>query len=102
MRHGSTRTWICALLLLGGAVARAGDGAPKDPLDARLGVRTAPLLLLSRADVQADLAMSPEQIAGAEHAIRELHARAEALRGRPNTPEVVAGARPLTRASAAG
>jgi hypothetical protein len=56
--------------------------------DERLGIRTAPLLLLSRPDVRADLGLSPEQTASALHAIDDLYTRAEALRGKGNTSEV--------------
>ena len=57
---------------------RAGDGLP----NARLGTPTAPLLLLSRADVRADLRLDAEQSAEAARFIADLHDRALALRGR--------------------
>jgi hypothetical protein len=46
-----------------------------------LGRRTAPLLLLSRADVRDDLSLTAEQIAGADRAIASLYARAAATKG---------------------
>jgi len=50
--------------------------------DNRLGVRTAPLLLLSRPDVQSDLQLDHEQVRAAYVAINELTARASSLRGK--------------------
>lgn len=50
--------------------------------DARMGVRTAPILLLSRADVQADLKLDEVKIASAQKAIEGLTSRAQALRGK--------------------
>lgn len=100
MRHGSTLAWwICALSLLGGSAARAGEGkGARDPLDTRLGMRTAPLLLLGRADVQADLALTPIQVASVQRAITQIHARAEGLRGKPNTPAVISARQAIDEA----
>ncbi len=50
--------------------------------DGRLGIRTAPLLLLSRPDIQADLQLDREQVRGAFVAINELTNRASTLRGK--------------------
>jgi hypothetical protein len=50
--------------------------------DNRIGIRTAPLLLLSRPDVQADLRLDRQQIQGALQSINELTLRASALRGK--------------------
>lgn len=50
--------------------------------DARMGIRTAPILLLSRPDVQADLKLDEAKIASARKAIDELTNRAQALRGK--------------------
>jgi hypothetical protein len=50
--------------------------------DDRLGIRTAPLLLLSRPDIQADLKLERAQILGAQNTINELTRRALALRGK--------------------
>lgn len=70
--------------------ARAGDAPaappPQAPVadglpDGRLGVRTAPILLLSRPDVRADLELSPEVAGDAARTIAELHGRALATRG---------------------
>jgi hypothetical protein len=88
-RHGSTRAAL-ALWLLWLAPHAAALGGEYYLSDARLGERTAPLLLLSRPDIQADLGLTTEQIASAEATIDELYTRAEALRGQDNSPQVVA------------
>jgi hypothetical protein len=92
MRPGTTSLGAAArlaALALSSAVAvaagstpcRGADGAVALP-DERLGIRTAPLLLLSRPDVRDDLGLSPEQAAEAERAITELYIRASAARGK--------------------
>ncbi len=50
--------------------------------DDRLGIRTAPLLLLSRPDVQVDLRLERSQILGTQNIINELTRRALTLRGK--------------------
>ncbi len=65
--------------------------------DSRRHIRTAPLLLLSRADVRADLRLDARQIADAERAIAELHERAAALRGKSG-PAAVAARRAIDEA----
>lgn len=80
MRQGTTV--VASALLLSLALApwpARGDNGPLP--DNRLGIRTAPLLLLSRRDVQSDLQLNLTQVAGAEAAIRDLYAKAAALRG---------------------
>ena len=69
-----------------------GQDAPRRaPLpDERLGVRTAPLLLLSRPDVCADLGLSARQVDDAEAAISDLYVRAAALKGQVGQPAVAA------------
>ncbi len=59
------------------AVVPAVSALPDD----RLGIRTVPLLLLTRADVRAEVKLSPEQIASANAAITDLHVRAAATKG---------------------
>jgi hypothetical protein len=97
MRQGSTRApaiagffaptplLVLGLLLLDLAatptVALAGTENAALP-DDRLGIRTAPLLLLSRPDVRADLGLTPQQADSAERAITDLYVRAAALRGK--------------------
>jgi hypothetical protein len=67
--------------------------------DTRMGIRTAPLLLLSRPDIQADLRLEPVQISGAQTAINELTQRAVALRGKTGAA-VIAGRRAIDEAQA--
>jgi hypothetical protein len=78
--------WIVSFLLMQTSFgvclaqenARAGEWSLPDE---RLGIRTAPLLLLSRTDVQADLRLEPTQVAGVQVTIKELTRKASALRG---------------------
>lgn len=58
--------------------------------DSRLGVRTAPILLLSRDDVQRDLGFSAEQARSVQRAIHDLRARATALKGQPDAEAIAA------------
>lgn len=69
--------WI-GLLRVG---AFGGGDDPALP-DSRLGVRTAQILLLTRADVQADVGLAVEQRAALRQKVGELHGRALALRGK--------------------
>lgn len=95
MRHGSTRPRpstattfpLLALALCAPGLAEAGEWVLPD---SGLGVRTAPILLLSRADVQADLGLSTEQILSAQRAIRDLRSRASALKGLPDAEAIAA------------
>ena len=70
MRHGgrwTTHAFVLATFLatgLGTGAPASGDDVPV-LADDRLGTRTAPLLLLTRPDVQADLKLTPEQVASA-------------------------------------
>lgn len=50
--------------------------------DERLGVRTAPLMLLSRPDVRADLGLTDSQSNAADKAIAGLYAKAASLKGK--------------------
>ncbi|MFO0954508.1 MAG: hypothetical protein U0835_25775 [Isosphaeraceae bacterium] len=93
MRHTLELAWkqgfriissgLALMALFGPAVsgAKAGEGPASLP-DSRLGIRTAPILLLSRADVRSDLALTPQQTEAAERAITDLYVRAAALRGK--------------------
>lgn len=99
LRHGSTRTALGFLVLISMATAVRG-GEEYYLSDARLGAKTAPLLLLSRPDVREDLGLNAEQTASALATIDELYTRAEALRGKPNSPEVIAERRAIDTAQA--
>jgi hypothetical protein len=50
--------------------------------DNRMGIRTAPILLLTRPDVQAEINLEASQIAALHKTIDELSQRAQALRGK--------------------
>lgn len=67
--------------------------------DGRMGIRTAPLLLLTRADVQSDLELGAAQVAAVHKTIDELSERAAALRGKTGA-EVVAERRAIDDAQA--
>jgi hypothetical protein len=56
--------------------------------DNRFGIRTAPLLLLSRPDVQVDLRLERAQILGTQNTINELTRRALTLRGKTGSAVV--------------
>ncbi len=65
--------------------------------DSRLGVRTAPILLLTRPDVQTDLKLSTEQIHSSRRVIDGLYDQASALKGKPDG-EVIAARRMIDEA----
>jgi hypothetical protein len=91
MRHGPTLFAVCVpivLLTLVPASAPGGEGPPLP--DSRLGVRTAPLLLLSRPDVRDDLGISSEQTLSAERTITELYVQAAALKGQSDDSALAA------------
>lgn len=67
--------------------------------DDRLGLRVAPILLLSREDVIADLKLDRYQAAQAQQAIGELYEQAAALKGRREA-EVVEARRRIDQACA--
>lgn len=104
MRHGLTRFRACqartAVVLGVGILASALGPCRADEWilpDSRLGVRTAPILLLSRPDVQADLKLTTSQVLSAQRAIRSLYERAAALKGQPDS-EVIAARRAIDEA----
>jgi hypothetical protein len=81
MRQGSTV--VIALVVLGsafGAFPSAADSG--EPLDDRIGIRTVPLYLLLRSDVQVDLKLAPGQVAEAYRAAQSLYEKALGLRGK--------------------
>lgn len=87
MRHGSTLALVASCLLAATpGLARAGSGPGHEagwilPESSR-GVRVAPILLLSRPEVQAELHMKPEQVADANGVIADAYHKASLLRGR--------------------
>ena len=101
MRHGVRPILAAVFLCLTAAAwprASFGDGPPLPSLpDSRLGIRTAPLLLLSRADLRADVGLDARQTAEAERAIADLYARAVAVRGKAG-PEAIAARKAIDEA----
>lgn len=85
-----------ACLLLAAFSGRSDAGEWSLP-DSRMGVRTAPLLLLTRPDIQSDLGLEPTQAASLHKALDELSQRAQALRGKSGG-EVVAERRAIDEA----
>jgi hypothetical protein len=80
----------CAIVVVI-AISRPLHANQNDELPAsRLGVRTAPLLLLTRADIRDDLQLAPEQTDEALRAIEQLHGQAAGLRGRNDEAAVAA------------
>jgi hypothetical protein len=69
---------------------------PECPLS-RLGMRTAPLVLLTRADVRADVGLTPEQTEAAARTFKHLQARAAELRGKSGR-EIVSARRAIDEA----
>ena len=105
MRQGMTLAsavvWLLVIIVPSPA-CRAGSapeqGSRHAPLpDERLGIRTAPLLLLSRPDVRADLGMNASQAEAAEVEISDLYVRAAALRGKAG-PQAVSMRRAIDEA----
>jgi hypothetical protein len=81
MRHAWTV--VPALLVFaGGLLASSAPAFGAEPLDERLGIRTAPIFLLSRSDVQADLRMSPTQTAECQRDGAALYRKALGLKGK--------------------
>jgi hypothetical protein len=85
------------LLFADAILPRPGFAGPPALPDDQLGIRHAPLLLLSRPDVRADLGLDAGQAGDAERALTELYLRATALKGKTG-PEVLAGRRAIDEA----
>jgi hypothetical protein len=88
MRQGLSVVIAFGLTL---AVPNSGHGGEGFLPDSRLGIRTAPLLLLSRDDVRTDIGLDQRRASDADSAIRSLHVRARELRGKSG--DEAAGAR---------
>lgn len=56
--------------------------------DSRLGVRTAPILLLTRDDVRQDLGLTSSQAHSMQRVVDDLRARAAALKGKPDVDAI--------------
>jgi hypothetical protein len=90
--------YFCLSLVIAIAILPATGFASPPPLpDNRLGLRQAPLLLLSRPDVRAEVGLDPSQAADAERALTDLYLKADALKGKTG-PEVLAGRRAIDEA----
>jgi hypothetical protein len=81
MRHGwkIARSLIIMGVVLCGLTRHALGG---EPTDDRLGMRTVPILLLSRSDVQKDLNLGPKQSIECKQAALKFYDRAFRLKGR--------------------
>jgi len=77
-------TLAAALLSMALSVPASGRAPSREEMvpDSRLGTRVAPLLLLGRPDVRADIGLSPEQEDRVRDTIAEIYARAVASRGK--------------------
>jgi hypothetical protein len=62
-----------------------GLAGPPPLTDERLGIRTAPLLLLSRPDVRAEIHLDSAQAADADRTLGELYQQALTLKGKHGT-----------------
>ncbi|MDB5353162.1 MAG: hypothetical protein JWN86_4409 [Planctomycetota bacterium] len=99
MRHGTAplrRALWAIFFCLFSTFILAADDAPLP--DSRLGYRTAPLLLLSRPDVRADLGLSAQQTTSSQLAIRQMYVQAATLKKKPNTDETVRARRAIDEA----
>ena len=98
MRQGRWIILSLATCLAGAGPAPATEGVPVPSLpDERLGIPTAPILLLTRADVCRDLKLTPEQAAAAGRAAADLWAQANVL-GRKKDPATVSARKALMQA----
>ena len=97
MRHGSTPALLASFCLAAsvGAAVAAGPVAdgPAPAVgwilpDQSRGFRVAPLLLLSRPEIQAELRMKPDQVADAERVIADARHKATQLRRRTDQAAV--------------
>jgi hypothetical protein len=105
MRFGALT--IAAAVAMGMALSATGTGQNSDSgsgasswqlPDEAIGARLSPVLLLSRQDIQRELAITAEQAVAVERAIAELLAQAASLRGRSG-PDAVAARRAVDEAA---
>jgi hypothetical protein len=93
MRHGWTV--VPALVILGfGLFDLTGLAHGAEPLDDRLGIRTAPIFLLTRSDIQSELKIDPKLAAACGHVAAGLRLRASSLKG-VKVPTIVAARRAI-------
>jgi hypothetical protein len=93
MRHGWTV--VPALVVLGlGLLEVTGLALGAEPLDDRLGIRTAPIFLLMRSDIQSELKIDPKLAAACRHVAASLRHKASSLKG-VKLPTMVAARRAI-------
>jgi hypothetical protein len=93
MRHGWTA--VPALVVVGvGLLHCTGLARGDEPLDDRLGIRTAPIFLLTRSDIQSDLKIDPKLAAACRHVATGIRHKASALKG-AKFPAIVAARRSI-------
>ena len=80
--RGRTLPAVLATLMVAGLFPTVRSWGAESLPDGRFGTRTAPILLLSRPDVRADLSLDAKQTAEAEQVMAALHAKAAALKGK--------------------
>jgi hypothetical protein len=98
MRQGTTPPPPLVLLALALLAAPPAAGADDWSLPDELrGVRVAPIFLLSRPEIQAELKLTNEQVFSVHRTIGDLFARAAALRGQSDV-EAIAGRRVIDEA----
>jgi hypothetical protein len=87
---------VFALTVLGGlsVLGSTRIAAAGEPLDDRLGIRTVPLFLLFRSDIQKDLRFDPAQINELNRFAAELYGKALSLKGKVG-PGVIAARRAI-------
>ncbi len=87
MRHGLTVVPVGLFLVVAAMMGAGEPGGPSskgDPtLDERYGMRIAPIYLLLRGDVQADLELNPHQVNGARTLVSRLVERLLRVKGMP-------------------
>ncbi len=93
MRRGRTSLLVMALALLLCCNCLTLIAKAQVP-NSRLGYRTAPILLLTRSDVRAELQLNPKQVSEFRAVIAKLYERALALQGRTG-PQAVADRRSI-------
>jgi hypothetical protein len=93
MRHGWTV--VPTLVVLGLGLSQFTERARgAEPLDDRLGIRTAPIFLMTRSDIQSDLKIDPKLAAACRHVAASLRHKASALKG-AKLPAMVAARRAI-------
>jgi hypothetical protein len=87
MRHRLTVVPVGLVLAIAAMMGADGPSGPQSSaesvLDERFGMKIAPIYLLLRADVQADLRLEPRQIAAARNLAASLMERGRRLKGMP-------------------